>query len=137
MWNDGRTTAMASMRFICTRPGWDGNVSCPQCDALELAAAGRPMRSELPPLTREPIREIDATPDDGYVFRILRAYRDNCDCRWVESTDGRNPTNPLLLMMNEHNRLRAALLDAAIARLLSPNEPLPADCSPKSPEGHS
>ena len=66
-------------------------------------------------VNQEPIRFIDATPNEEYPLRILKAYRQQCDCRWVESTDGSEPTNPLLKLMNELNEQRAAILDKAIA----------------------
>ena len=72
---------------------------------------------KLPPLTQEPFRYVDATPDAGYPLRILRAYRQNCDCRWADNTAGEEPTNPLLKMMNEHCQQRAEILDRAIAIL--------------------
>jgi len=74
-------------------------------------------KSELPTLTQEPIRLLDGTPDACYPIRILQAYRQNCDCRWAESTDDNKPTNLLLKVMNECCKKRAKLLDKAIARL--------------------
>lgn len=71
---------------------------------------------DLPEITQQPVLLIDATPDEEYVLRILRAYRQNCDCRWV-STEPNNEPNKLLDMMNEHCEQRATLLDKAIAIL--------------------
>ncbi len=69
----------------------------------------------LPSRTEQPIIHVDATPDNDYPLRILRAYRANCDMRWAETT---NPdgavTNPMLVAMNEHQAQRAAILDNAI-----------------------
>ncbi len=65
----------------------------------------------------EPIRHVDATPDDGYVLRILRAYRQNCDLRWSSTTDDIEESHPLIAHMNAASDKRAALLDAAIAKL--------------------
>jgi len=74
-------------------------------------------KSRLPELTKQPILHIDGTPNEGYVLRILQAYRDDCDYQWAESTDRAEPTNLLLKMMNEHCEQRAELLDEAIAIL--------------------
>ena len=69
----------------------------------------------LPPLTQEPILHVDATPDEDYPLRILRAYRENCDCMWATTTDGKeDAASPLLVLMNEHNRKRAIILNKAI-----------------------
>jgi len=73
---------------------------------------------KLPELTQQPVLHIDGTPNEDYPLRILRAYRQQCDCRWVENTDGSEPTNPLLIMMNEHCEQRAEILDRAIEKLL-------------------
>ena len=77
----------------------------------------------IPPVTREPLAHVDATPDDGYVLRILRAHRANCDVRWADSAGGEETTNPVLVAMNAACRRRAALLDAAIARLEADRTP--------------
>ncbi|MCK5019552.1 MAG: hypothetical protein KAS32_21005 [Candidatus Peribacteraceae bacterium] len=74
-------------------------------------------KTELPALTQQPILHVDGTPDGGYVLRILRAYRESCNCRWADTTDGSETENPLLKMMNEHCEQRAELLDKAIDRL--------------------
>jgi hypothetical protein len=70
---------------------------------------------KLPPLTQEPIQHVDATPDEDYPLRILRAYRANCDCQWASTSDG--AMNALCEMMNRTCEERAAILDRAIARL--------------------
>ena len=62
------------------------------------------------------IMQIDATPNDGYVLRILQAYRDNCNVKWATESDG-TCNNPLYKMMNEHQDIRAKLLDEAIEKL--------------------
>lgn len=67
----------------------------------------------LPEVTQQPILCIDATPDREYVLRILRAYRQNCDCRWVSTEP-----NALIDIMNMHCEERAVLLDEAIAILI-------------------
>ena len=75
---------------------------------------------DLPETTQQPVIHVDATPDEEYPLRILQAYRDNCNCKWVESTDpDAPPTSPLLKAMNEQNDKRAAILDDAIAVLFS------------------
>ena len=65
----------------------------------------------------EPMIHVDATPDEDYPIRILRAHRSNCDLRWSSTTTGDDETNPLVIAMNELNDKRAALLDKAIALL--------------------
>jgi hypothetical protein len=74
-------------------------------------------RRELPELTQQPVLFLDGTPDKDYPLRILRAYRQQCDCRWTSSVDGSEPENPLLMLMNEHCEQRAKILDRAIAIL--------------------
>jgi len=66
----------------------------------------------LPKITQEPLIHVDATPDDGYVLRILRAHRHNCDCKWVGTG-----SNALIDVMNEACDKRAKLLDKAISIL--------------------
>ncbi len=72
---------------------------------------------ELPELTKQPILFVDGTPDEEYPLRILRAYREQCDCRWADTTDGSDAESPLLKLMNEHCEQRAKVLDKAIALL--------------------
>ena len=72
----------------------------------------------IPPVTREPILHVDATPGEDYPLRILRAYRANCDVRWARTAGGEEDnTDPLLATMNRAQAERAALLDRAIAAL--------------------
>ncbi len=66
----------------------------------------------LPKTTQEPIIHVDATPDEDYPLRILRAYRKNCNRKWVA-----DPPSALIDMMNEHCDKRAVILDKAIACL--------------------
>ena len=66
----------------------------------------------LPKTTQDPIIHVDATPNDEYPLRILRAYRENCNCKWeshrrVQLTD----------MMNADCDKRAKVLDRAITCL--------------------
>ncbi len=73
--------------------------------------------SELPRITQQAVMHIDCTPDDDYPLRILRVYRQHCDCQWAEDTEGRETENPLLKMMNEANDKRARILNKAITKL--------------------
>jgi hypothetical protein len=68
--------------------------------------------SILPPVTQEPLLHVDLTPNSGLPLRILRAYAYNCDCMWES-----NEPCPLLDAMNEHNRQRKTILEAAIRKL--------------------
>ena len=72
---------------------------------------------KLPELTGQPVLWVDGTPNEGYPLRILRAYRQQCDRLWADTTDGKGKENPPLKLMNEHQAQRAAILDRAIARL--------------------
>jgi hypothetical protein len=68
--------------------------------------------SDIPDLTREPLMSVDATPDAGYPLRILNAHRANSLCEYVV-----DPPSALWDAMNEMQRERVRLLDAAIAKL--------------------
>jgi len=74
------------------------------------------MKNDWPELTQQPIQHIDATPDEDYALRILRAYRENCNVMWSVSSD-KDLENPLFEMMNQHNIDRAKILDKAIELL--------------------
>ena len=76
---------------------------------------------KIPKLTQEPMLHVDLTPNDDLPLRILRAYRENCNCNWAEDTDGGEVKNPVLVMMNENNQTRRGILDKAI-ELLGPDE---------------
>jgi len=52
---------------------------------------------ELPDLTQQPVEFVDGTPDREYPLRILRAYRENCNCKWETSDE----PDPLLEAMND------------------------------------
>ena len=71
---------------------------------------------KLPPLTKEPIRFVDSTPDNEYPLRILRAYRADCDCQWEYQGEDKN-SHHFYEMMNEYCRKRAKILDIAISIL--------------------
>lgn len=70
--------------------------------------------TNLSAVTQIPILSVDLTPNEQLPVRILRAYRENCDCNWADTTDGTGTDNPVLVAMNEHNRQRAEILDRAI-----------------------
>ena len=74
-------------------------------------------QSELPPINGQAIQHVDATPNKDYPLRILRAYRQDCDCLQTENMDSGEVINPLLKAMNANNGKRAKLLDKAIAIL--------------------
>ena len=63
----------------------------------------------LPDINKQAIMHINATPDEGYVLRILKVYRENCECKWSSNLD-----NPLIVDMNKIQDERAKLLDKAI-----------------------
>jgi hypothetical protein len=52
-------------------------------------------KDELPTVTQEVILGIDGTPDREYPLRILRVYRENCNCKWIADVP-----DPLLDVMN-------------------------------------
>lgn len=66
-------------------------------------------REKLPDLTQQPIEFVDGTPDKEYPLRILMAYRENCNCKWVT-----NGPDPMLDEMNKKCDERAKILDEAI-----------------------
>lgn len=68
---------------------------------------------KLPDLTQEPIKFVDATPNNKYPLRILKAYRENCNCKWAST----NEPNELLNLMNDDCNRRAEILDKAIVIL--------------------
>lgn len=67
-------------------------------------------------------KHIDATPNDGYPLRILRAYRADCDMRWsLSTTNGGQDATPLMEQLNALQDQRAAILDKAITALAAGN----------------
>lgn len=73
-------------------------------------------------------KHIDATPNDGYPLRILRAYRADCDMRWsLSTTNGGQDATPLMEKSNIMQDQRAAILDTAIAALARCPHPLGPD----------
>jgi len=67
-------------------------------------------------------KHIDATPDESYPLRILRAYRADCDARWEETAAGQRVTQPLTVALNKMQDQRAVILDRAIAALRGEEE---------------
>ena len=80
------------------------------------------MKGKLPKLTQEPILYVDCTPNKDYPVRILRAHLQNCQCMWADNVGGEETKNPLLVMMNNHNRKRAGFLEKAI-KILETHSP--------------
>lgn len=69
-------------------------------------------------VTGEAIHHVDATPDKGYVRRILEAHLHNNEtCFITDNTAGLPPKNPMFVMMNEASAERARLLREAIRKL--------------------
>lgn len=58
-------------------------------------------------------RWLDLTPDEGLPERILSAYID--DDYWSDNTTGEEPTDPVVVAMNEHRKERNAILRRALA----------------------
>ena len=71
---------------------------------------------KLPDLTKQPLLNVDLTPNNDLPLRILKAYRENCDVRWVTNTNG-ECDNPLFDIMNKDCERRAIILDRAIKYL--------------------
>lgn len=58
-------------------------------------------------------KHIDGTPDGKYALRILKAYRQACNTKWI--IEGVADNSKLLYdAMNEHQDQRAKELDEAI-----------------------
>ncbi|KKN01215.1 hypothetical protein LCGC14_1129790 [marine sediment metagenome] len=72
---------------------------------------------KFPPLTQEPIQHVDCTPDAGYPLRILKAHRENYECRWECDGEMSDGTKEMIAAINEGCAMRATLLDKAIAIL--------------------
>ena len=63
---------------------------------------------------------IDATPDEDYPIRILKAYRERANYKYSKSKGEINLTNePIMKAMNDAQDRRAEILDRAIAKLRS------------------
>ena len=63
-------------------------------------------------VNKKSILYVDATPNDDYPLRILRAYREDCDVVFTSTKE-----NPLLVEMNRLQVERAKILDRAISKL--------------------
>lgn len=73
-------------------------------------------KSKWPELKPESILHVDATPDEGYPLRILKAYRQNCNSKY--ETHGLSKKQAKFWdMMNEVQDQRAEILDQAIEQL--------------------
>jgi hypothetical protein len=70
-------------------------------------------KMKYPNLTQQQILYIDGTPNNEYPLRILKAYLENCNCRWATDSSG-NCENELFKIMNEHCEQRAKILRKAI-----------------------
>jgi hypothetical protein len=55
------------------------------------------------------------TPDDGLIARILESYID--DTYWSDNTADAPPSNPVVVLMNEHREQRNVILRRAQADL--------------------
>jgi len=72
-----------------------------------------PKNMELPDISQQAVEYIDATPNEDYPLRILKSYRQRCDCNWASVLNH----HPLIQMMNKQNVQRAEILDRAITIL--------------------
>lgn len=63
-------------------------------------------------VNKKPILHVDATPNEGFVLRILEAYKHDATVRFVFTHK-----SPLLELMNEHQEMRLKLLNDAIDKL--------------------
>jgi len=71
---------------------------------------------KLPKLTKLPIFSVDATPDDDYPIRILKAYLLNTQCKWI--VHGLPESDSIIYdMMNETQDKRRVILEKAISKL--------------------
>jgi len=59
-------------------------------------------------------KHVDGTPDGKYALRILRAYREACNTKWIIEGENIEKARSLYEAMNEHQNQRAAELDKAI-----------------------
>ena len=72
---------------------------------------------EIPEMRPESILYVDATPNGTYALRILQAYRDNCNCRYIILGMDEEYIK-FYDMMNELQDQRAKELDKAIGKLI-------------------
>lgn len=57
---------------------------------------------------------INGTPDGKYALRILKFYRQLCNCKWIVEGEDVEKARVLYDTMNEHQDQRAKELDEAI-----------------------
>lgn len=111
MVSDWHVQLYAGARYECYFCGrMEGHADdCLSKRALALLTA------EPEPCEKQSLLFVDATPNDGYVTRILSAYID--DSYYSDNTIGLPPENPLVKQMNEWRKQRNALLRDAISKL--------------------
>lgn len=69
-------------------------------------------------MTEPIILLVDATPDDDYPIRILRAHLESEEgSEFTDNLEGLPPSNPMLVVLNDASIERAAILRRAIAVL--------------------
>jgi hypothetical protein len=83
---------------------------------LNITVQEASLKSKFPPLTQQMVEHIDGTPTLDYAIRILKVYRENCNCKWSDSLNEENKSR-LFDIMNEAQDKRAELLDKAISAL--------------------
>ncbi len=72
----------------------------------------------IPPLTQRPLRQINLTPDPFLAVRILKVFRDDCNCKWASNSDGIvDSGNTVMADMNKICDERVVILDRAISIL--------------------
>jgi hypothetical protein len=70
----------------------------------------------LPPMTQQPILQVDMTPDVFLPRRILEAYAENCRCKWEVNGLSEEECR-VWEMMNQHQKERLAIIEKALRRL--------------------
>jgi len=114
-------------RLLAAAVNEDSGECLPECDSfghaekcknLDMAATLINLRRRLETAEHNHIerKHIDATPNEHYPLRILRAYRADCNGRWADTSYG-HAGGPLTIALNEMQDRRAAILDKAIAVL--------------------
>jgi len=72
----------------------------------------------MPDLTKQPLNHVDGTPNKDYPIRILKSFRENCNCHYTSSSDGsEDGLSEFMKEMNRNQEKRAKILDEAIAIL--------------------
>jgi hypothetical protein len=80
------------------------------CDSIE---------NIINPRQKHEMHFINATPDSGYIKRILESYID--ETYWSDNTLGMPPENPLCIEMNKAREQRNVLLKEAIRKITPVN----------------